>query len=1544
MSSTVSHDGSEDVNDFLQRIRELGDKRDKEDEERTRKLEEEILQGRKERQARRAERARSISPTKDSPSNVGTPQSLGSPFDTPSQDKVTKSAMDARPSSSQSLSRDADVKSTLDRLTGTPSAEDGTHSKKTPTRDTTPADSFIASPSARNTPPALSRTGALSWQRRPNSQASSGVRPRPASTVAVEKASSRSTSPALQATSVSESDDTTNQIRKSLASKDPSWFRQTPDRGASSAAYRRSEDPPLSSMAAEGRLRLPGMSRESTPESQAESVSPSDNTSSSSRVASTNSIRGSAGWTNRYSSTSSQSTMSGIEKRSALPISSSQKFEPPSSDATTNHGTDQSSTGRTLAMSPAQGRISPERPTSPTKGLGGFVQSAMLKRSDSVNKRWSAQAGSGLSRGNSITSNRSGYSGSRDGLAGLVGPMTSNINESRGSSLSRETSPHPNSRPGSSHSSATVKQDPKETEKSNDKSTTSEVSEEKLNSISDADFVKPALPQHTRTRSVATAEGKTHPHSTPPASPTKTYESKRWSPTKASWLESALNKPDLPKPKAAPPQQPSWMAEINKAKQSRASVDLGKGATGIHDINTGGLTRASAPGVPSKPLSMTRLPSLTSSELQKPDVFGGNDGLEKAKESDSRPVSHAISGESSIVTPKDATEEVIAQGSVEENKSLVGEHVRDRPLSSSVEVPVPNRSSTSLVADKAKPETPPKKDFRSALKPRQVIAENDKAEEPEFKNVFGKLKRTQTKNYVAPDELKDNILRGKAGLAATGGPKKTERKDEFRESILKRKEAMKSKAADEKPTTSITSSSAGVARDGPPTPEAIAKRKNLGRSNSIVSGVSNDPQDKRSNTPEDVSEQRSDNSTSISSEAQSRALGSVRSAEQSARNKLADRFNPALAGLLARGPSPISSSSGAARTTTPINTTGASSSQAKESHEDEKTATQLTHMTKARARGPKRRLPTSADRSTLSPSAAVSETTTFAKDVITESTKTPLNPVRPQPQDSSEGFSGPSTPIQATPIKARPSPPVKSPLLTQKDAVKVAQSSPMASPRRFISSQKPLPDVPGKPTSKSGTADDEKLENLARSGPPSTPRKDTDEAGDRASVKDVTALWGRQGRAGTPLQSSTMAPTKKAENSAMEGIEPSKPPTERQEIAGLGVSGVRSTSTPSKVLTPIDRNLPSSPGDPRKPSAVNRELPPIPPLATTVKGISNGVQSANMTPGSPIPHTSEANRLFSDFFGEDLHSLGTVEVDTQAILSSRSDGNEKIKTLRKEIWEITGDGKKMTVPSHREHILFEDSMYICIHVFGTPNGTRASELYQWIGDNVPDSAVEDAQLFSRKVARENNSKLITIRQGKETANFFQALGGIVIIRRGPSSRADSSGPYMLLGRRHLGQIAFDEIDLSLDRLCSGFPYIISTGSGKTILWKGKGSGADELGCARLIGMDLGSGEIEEIDEGHEPPAFFDAFPATSKRAVPKSADHWRLKASYDNYSCRLFCIGQDAGAKVSSFWPRRPWVPDSSPPAQVREISPFSQRDLQVESVYVVDAFFEIYM
>lgn len=49
-----SNDDAESVDAFLERIASLKNQRNQEDEEHTRKLEEDILQGRRERQARRA--------------------------------------------------------------------------------------------------------------------------------------------------------------------------------------------------------------------------------------------------------------------------------------------------------------------------------------------------------------------------------------------------------------------------------------------------------------------------------------------------------------------------------------------------------------------------------------------------------------------------------------------------------------------------------------------------------------------------------------------------------------------------------------------------------------------------------------------------------------------------------------------------------------------------------------------------------------------------------------------------------------------------------------------------------------------------------------------------------------------------------------------------------------------------------------------------------------------------------------------------------------------------------------------------------------------------------------------------------------------------------------------------------------------------------------------------------------------------------------------------------------------------------------------------
>lgn len=282
---------------------------------------------------------------------------------------------------------------------------------------------------------------------------------------------------------------------------------------------------------------------------------------------------------------------------------------------------------------------------------------------------------------------------------------------------------------------------------------------------------------------------------------------------------------------------------------------------------------------------------------------------------------------------------------------------------------------------------------------------------------------------------------------------------------------------------------------------------------------------------------------------------------------------------------------------------------------------------------------------------------------------------------------------------------------------------------------------------------------------------------------------------------------------------------------------------------------------------------------------------------SPEPPTSEASRLLTDFFGDHKPPPEFI-ADTAALLLTRPEQDSTVKTLRASLFQLSADGKKQPVPSHQERLLFEENMYLCVHVFGSAAGKKVTEINWWIGDEVPASVVEGAQIFAQREAKSAGGKLVKIRQGKESPEFFQALGGILIVRRGSLNKYDSLAPHILCGRKYFGQIAFDEVDYSPGSLCSGFPYLIATQSGKSYLWKGKGSGIDELSCARLIGMDLGlTGEIEEVEDGNEPASFLQIFGRGTQ--APRSADHWKMKPNYDKYCCRLFCANSAAKPQVS---------------------------------------------
>ncbi|KAK8177623.1 hypothetical protein IWX90DRAFT_378454, partial [Phyllosticta citrichinensis] len=201
-------------NSFLAHVRQLTEKRDKEDAERSRLLEEQILQGRAERAARRAERQRSLSPDKTT-SQVASPSSIGP------RDSSLESRQDM-----DSPTRHMSHRDTLQRLVGTDPAHDETAA---PTN---------ASPKPSQTS-SLSRSNTVSWQqRRPNSSAGR----RPLSFASPDNPASKSSTPAPSTPAAAEELVSRSEIARSLGSKDPSWFKQTPDRGIGSPAYRRSQE------------------------------------------------------------------------------------------------------------------------------------------------------------------------------------------------------------------------------------------------------------------------------------------------------------------------------------------------------------------------------------------------------------------------------------------------------------------------------------------------------------------------------------------------------------------------------------------------------------------------------------------------------------------------------------------------------------------------------------------------------------------------------------------------------------------------------------------------------------------------------------------------------------------------------------------------------------------------------------------------------------------------------------------------------------------------------------------------------------------------------------------------------------------------------------------------------------------------------------------------------------------------------------------------------------------------------------------------------
>lgn len=1290
---------------------------------------------------------------------------------------------------------------------------------------------------------------------------------------------------------------------------------------------------------------------------------------------------------NRYSSISSVSTATGLG--SPLPLSNAQKFEPPKADGSLD--------SQTSPTSPR--RLSPERSTSPTKGLGGFVQSAMMRRSDSVSKRWSAQLPSGINRGSSFASNRNSFA------------APSNTDISTTPKLSREGSSPSPQRPTSSHSEATTVGQPKDDERP----TTPSVSGRSESAS------RPPFALHARSSSTMSVESPVDSNSRPTTPVSRTMDPKRWSPTKSTWLESALNLPDSPRHKRQPSQQASW----GKERQPRGSVDLGRRGS-FKEVTPVGLLRTAPLGGHTKKQSLSGIPDVLKSQDFSPTKEKASNSPIPTKEEpsiDTKPLStdsfspvktDAISPtkteptsptKSEPASPTKSKEveippevpEVAEEKPEEKPEEKIEQKPEEKPEEKPEDIPKqksvpPALSPTTTINTDAplpSPRAPirdpllnrPKPqsqvvDFRANLRKREVVKDQSSNSEPEFKNVFGKLRKAETSNYVAPDELKNNILQGKAALNNTGGPKKTQRVDEFKESILKQKEAMKLNGGSVRRNT--------LEQGDAPTqavPEAIMKRRHLTKSSidrpdlsalGLPSPAKESVTPDRSATPDrthtrepsidpfndkepivvpepvqssrdepkpdsdgvpmetptpiasntEPNDKRDDevegskpgtdlpNVDSVKAQEKPVAEASepVRSLPPAsatrsalpgkddvvAKGSLAGRINPALAGLLSRGPP---AASDGPRKTLPVSVSGESTSDS----QNAASAPTLTHATKSRARGPKRRppkvaaTPTDASSGARDPSTSP-QTIQSSFEVDTPPTSFTIE----QPLAHTGSWPLPDQGINSEDVSENPSmqssPPVTSVPEKSRDSLPpVPEKDTSANPIPSTPSQKPL-------TLERRVYEGEEKSPSRSAFSPSLPASSPPSA---RSNQPRTSFAHYSSPSPSPLRTSYR---------------------ENQSYPSPRMPGSQSFVNQSRDSSPFRKSLPSPP------------VPPKGPYSSTDQ------MSSPRSSASLVPQADESLEAISNFFKTLPRSSDRVNIDPQLMLTDKNDGLG-VRTLKKQIWEITGEGNKQDLPVNQEYILYEGAMYLCVHSFEEDDGNTRSEVQLWCGDDVWGGAVDSALPFARKVARENGCKLEIVSQGKEPARFIQALGGILITRRGSSSRSSSSAIFMLCGRKHLGQMVFDEVDFTPRNLCTGYPYVLSAMFGKVFLWRGKGSSAEEIGAARLIGMDLGlTGEFEEVAEGEEPSSFYEVFPHNKETGEYMQSDDWLLKPAHDHFRHRLLRVDHELGQR--SFWIRRPGSssPVVRPNDTVQEVEPFSQKDISPKGIYILDTFFEIYV
>ncbi len=269
------------------------------------------------------------------------------------------------------------------------------------------------------------------------------------------------------------------------------------------------------------------------------------------------------------------------------------------------------------------------------------------------------------------------------------------------------------------------------------------------------------------------------------------------------------------------------------------------------------------------------------------------------------------------------------------------------------------------------------------------------------------------------------------------------------------------------------------------------------------------------------------------------------------------------------------------------------------------------------------------------------------------------------------------------------------------------------------------------------------------------------------------------------------------------------------------------------------------------------------------------------------------------------------------------------KVGKVEMWRIANFDMVPVEPELYGQFYSGDS-YIILHSYDDSRGKAAWVIYFWLGRHSSVDEIGTAALKATELDDKYGGAPVQVRvtQNKEPLHMLRLFQGKFVVHEGgnPSSFrnvseevtvSDGTGLYHIRGTNEFN-IRAVQVDKTASRLNSSDAFVLCE-KDKVLVWFGKNASTNEKENARSIAKVVcGKRTLNEVEEGSEPADFWAEL--GGKCEYPEGAPE-----EDEATAARLFHCSNASGA------------------FETEELHDFSQGDLQMDDVYILDVWSQLF-